>query len=507
MTTAPGSSVDVALATLVRDLERTWRDWRTLIADLQATEVQQRQAASDTLLVPPAQPVRSNLPAGTRRRLLEELEVRRQQAQARAEAEARASGAPAPSVDAISTALLAQIAAELAGERHPKRLALVWWRDELHEFDHRALLQAGLSEADYLRVGGAKRWGPLLIGGAGVCLLLGAALLMWNVVFARGTAIAETDALTIAGVAAALPQPTALAIGAVAGPASLRLDAPPVVCVDGPLRAAAQPGATLVLTDTGSIRHYTLTTGATTTAVDLVVATCRTGVPEPVAQGTLVEDHTVELLPAEQLLGVATWAADTDPQSIPIGQMQVDLDLAAAVADPTGTLVLADGTRWPPTSTVPISGGLRLRYRVPQLSGGAVTPGGEPVGLPQQAAWSRSGASGELPAVLPVALPAPTTRAAQLANFLEVLGVEASTTSATLTLTATVELAPGAPALALQQGDGTLMDARGTLLAGTWQLPALQSGEPARVVLTAPVAGMKVPLTLRLGGRHIRLGW
>ena len=147
--------IDSAEAKIARDIERTWRHWKALIAEKQdELAAQQIDDSLDADLTGDARPAprKARLDQATRQQFGAVLEARRQQAQTKAEQEARQHGRPAPDADQVYATLLAHIADELDGKIHPSGMALVWYKDALIKFDAQAIM-AGTTDADYLASG------------------------------------------------------------------------------------------------------------------------------------------------------------------------------------------------------------------------------------------------------------------------------------------------------------------------------------------------------------------
>ncbi len=475
-------AIDSAEATLARDIEKTWRHWKAFIAEKQdelaAQHLDESPDADLTGDTRPA-PRKARLDAATRQQFGAVLEARRQQAQAKAEQDARQHSKPAPDADQVYAALLAHIADELDGKVHPSGMALVWYKDALIKFDAQAVM-AGTTDADYLAAGAGN--GPtkqqivLLLGVIGIMLVVLYFAVQWA--FGSDTPdVAQAMGMARVGQQSA-PLWTAdmASIGAVQILAQMTGTYPPVLCITDKVAKAATPGATVVLSSTQAVRRYQVQPGTSARESDLLLADCGSARAAPKASARLIETRTRRMLGAEALRAVAVRGPDLDPQAIPANQMEVTLEVAIPDGR-AGTLILADGRRWAATRSEPISGGTRLVYLVP------LAPTSQPAGweLPQ---------GSDLPALLAVNLPAPTSRVALLRRVLDVQATAPAVVShdgePELAITLTVTLKADAAPLTLLPAD-LLAESSGSPVAARWDAPALTPGKPAGVPVRVPL--------------------
>lgn len=489
-------AVDTAEATLARDIEKTWRSWQAFIAERQdelAAQQADESPEADLTGAGHAPPRRARLDGATRQQFGAVLEARRQQAQAQAERAAREQAQPAPDADQVYAALLKHIHDELDGKVHPAGLALVWYKDALMKFDAQAV-SAGTTDADYLAAGagaGPSKQQALAILGVIAVLLV----MLW---FAVGWAFGTPSSLARAAIAQARVDMAEVApwevesaqLGKLSFTSYLEGSFPPVLCIADQAAAHAAPGTTLVLTGTQAVRRYEIHAGTTTTEADLLLADCAATPPAPQATAQLREVLTHAALPAQTLQSLLVRGSDLDPQAIPAGQMEVALLVSIADAG-GGTLVLADGRRWAATRSEPAAGGTRLVYLVPMAAAA------------QPAGWALTRAGG-LPALLPLELPAPTSRAALLRAALTVEPGQPALTLREgvpeLVLTLTLTLARDSAPLALQPDDLAVL---GGPLAPHWDAPQLAPGRPVTVEVRIPWPD-RAPIELALAGWRAR---
>jgi hypothetical protein len=491
--------IDSAEAKIARDIERTWRHWKALIAEKQdELAAQQIDDSLDADLTGDARPAprKARLDQATRQQFGAVLEARRQQAQAKAEQEARQHGRPAPDADQVYATLLAHIADELDGKIHPSGMALVWYKDALIKFDAQAVM-AGTTDADYLAsghgTGPTKGQAILVLGIIGVLLVALWFMVQWA--FFPSTPDVAQAAVTVrvGQQPATLWTADTAAIGGVQIPAQLVGGYPAMLCVSDEAARAATPGATIILSSTQAIRRYQVQPGTSRNESDLLLAGCGTSSPTPKASARLVETRTRYMLAAETLRAVAVRGPDLDPQAIPPNQMEVTLELAIPDAG-AGTLILADGRRWAATRSETVDGGTRLVYLVP-LAQAAQPAGWE---LPR---------SGDLPNLLAVNLPVPVSRAALLRQLLD---VRASTPASAMrdgapeaAITLTVTLDSQAAPLALLPTD-LLVESSGSPLEARWDTPTLAPGKPAAIPVRVPLRAAS-PVEIALAGWRVRI--
>lgn len=493
-TTDDRRAVDSAEATLARDIEKTWRAWKAFVAErLAELAAQQAEEAPEADLTGAARPAprQARLDPATRQQFGAVLEARRQQAQARAERAAREQGRPAPDADQVYADLLRQIGDELDGRAHPAGLALVWYKDALLKFDAQALL-AGTTDADYLAAGAG---GPTKGQAAALIGLIGALLAaLW---FAAQWAFGSSAPAAAAGPASVwVGQASARLWGVetaqVAGralPAMMQGGFPPTLCL--PDRAPALAGdTTLILTGTQAVRRYQLAPGGSLSEADLLLAECGAGGAVMPAQ--LVETQTHQQLSGELLRQVSVRGPDLDPESIPADQIEVTLQIDIPDAG-AGVLVLADGRRWAATHSAPVPGGTQLIYLAPLTSAA------------QPAGWELPRA-GQLPALLPLTLPAPLSRPALLRQVLAVQPAEAALAgqaeAAELVITLTLTLDRAAAPIALLPDD-LAAEAGGARLEPRWEPPQLLPGATTILVARVP-ARDRAPIELALAGWRAR---
>jgi hypothetical protein len=477
-------SVIEAQATLRKALERQWRAWTALIAEMEA-EVQAAARSGDAeeeLFEAPPVP-KANLPLATRKQLLAAFDARLQTAQAEAEEAARATGQPLSDVEEVRRQLITHIGRELRGEIHEKGLALIYWQGKLVPFDHRAL-QRSTTASDYLAAGLGKRGGsPLqtaLIIGGGVSAILVVMGFLVSMVFAPAAPPPQAGGLRegrVGDQTVTRWDVQAASVGALTlQVAADRVSYPLVVCA--PERQAAMLDGTATITGSASLRRYTLgDSGA-----DLRVVACER--PSHVlARGTLAESFTVVPAPQGRVRDLWVRGADRDPQRIPADRMEVTLLVDPDIGE--SSLVLADGTALSPSERRPTDAGLELSYLAPLAS----AP--QAAGLVEQVV-------GGLPQVTPVMLPAPEARLSYLHRVLAVTDarVERDGTAIRLTLTLRATADRGEP-LPILPGDVRVIAGSQTL-AATWEpLMVAGDGTPQRLVITIPAAS--TPMTIAVG--------
>jgi hypothetical protein len=193
---------------------------------------------------------------------------------------------------------------------------------------------------------------------------------------------------------------------------------------------------------------------------------------------------------------VITTGSDTDPATIPAGQMRVDLTIGQPDA-PKGTLILPDGTRWSPASSMAAEQSTVLTYLVPSSSSSQI------------AGWEVDNASGP-PDRLTLTIPAPEARAALLRENLTVTaaGADVSTrnNSPILTLSLTIKLASTASPVTLLPTD-LVLKRTGSGRAAEWLPPTLEPGKAVTVRIIIPLQDAGTSMEAALGPWHARLRW
>ena len=475
-------TVDSAGATLARDIEKTWRNWKAFLAEqMDELAAQQADESPEADLTGAGRPAarKARLDAATRQQFGGVLEARRQQAQATAEREAREAGRPVPDADHIYASLLQHMMDELDGKIHPSGMALVWYKDALIKFDA-ASVSTGMTDADYLAAGagtGPTRQQAVLLLGllAVMSVVLVFALPFFFGASSPSTAAASAGSARVGQQSATLWSVDAAAVGMLAVPARMTGSYPPVLCVDDEAAKVATPGTTVVLTSTQAIRRYQVQANALTTG-DLVLADCAASPATPKGAAQLTHTRTRTMLGGEMLRDVTVRGPDLDPEVIPSNQMEVTIDVALSDAG-GGTLILADGRRWSATRSEPTGEGTRLTYLVPLVQS------------PQPAGWELPNGT-DLPHLLPMTLPAPTSRAALLRRVLDVQAGQPSVTlrdgepelQVSLSVTLTADAAP----ITLLAEDLVALS-NGSPLAVRWNAPELTPGIPARVAVRVPL--------------------
>lgn len=478
-------AVDSAEATLARDIERTWRSWKAFVAErLDELAAQKTDDAPEADLTggPRPAPRRARIDGATRQQFGAVLESRRQQAQSRAERAAREQGLPLPDADQVYADLLHHIGDELDGKAHPGGLALVWYKDALLKFDAQALL-AGTTDADYLTAGPGGPTKRQALGLAG--LLAGLLLALWFAAqWAFGAPAAASPSIVWVGQARAqLWGADTAQLGGLVVPATLQAGFPPTLCL--PNRPALPAGATVVLTGTQAVRRYRLDPGGSAGEADLLLAVC--GTPDAPLAAQLAETQTHQVLGGQLLLRLAVRGPDLDPQAIPADQMEVTLLIGLPDAG-AGALILADGRRLAATRSAPAPGGTELVYLAP-LAGAA-----------QLAGWELAQA-GQLPALLPLTLPAPASRTALLRQALAVQPAGAVVVDSELVITLTLSYQGAAP-LALEPDD-LIAEVGGARLTPRWEPPLLAPGAATTVVARLALRD-RAPLEAELAGWRAR---
>ena len=492
-------TVDSAEATLARDIEKTWRNWKACIAEqIDELAAQQADETPETDLTGSGRPAprKAKLDAATRQQFGAVLEARRQQAQAKAEREARELGRPAPDADQIYAALLQHLMDELDGKIHPSSMALVWYKDALIKFDA-ASVSASTTDADYLAAGAGngptKQQALVLLG---LIVVLGVVLVFALPFFfgssSPSVAAAQGSTARVGQQNTPLWTVDTASVGALSVPARMMGNYPPVLCVDDTAVKAATPGATVVLTSTQAVRRYQVQQ-ATSNMADLVLADCKASPATPKGAATLTQTRTRTMLDGETLRDVTVRGPDIDPQAIPANQMEVTIDVALPDAG-GGTLILADGRRWSATRSEPTPGGTRLVYLVPLAQS------------TQPAGWELpNGAS--LPELLPMTLPAPTSRATLLRRVLDVQAGQPSVTrrdgEKELQVSLSVTLKTDAVPMTLLPDDLVAL-ANGSPLTARWDAPQLTPGKPAQVAVRVPLRDLQT-LELALAAWRVRV--
>jgi hypothetical protein len=490
-------NVREAQAKLAADIARTWRSWRELITELEDA-LPRTDSDDDGLFGEDSRPIRrAKLQAAARRQMEAVIERRRQQAQADAEAEARRSAQAMPDPDTVRAALIQQIRRELLGEVHRQGLALVWWENRLIEFDHRRLLTETSDDA-YLAAGltgkGPSR--PVAIAAAVGMLLLFVTVLrvLWGVFFASPVATTGTERVAQVGdQTVAMWDVAQIQIGGQQLEATVRTRLYPLdVCVrPGREAIAASPGATLVLTGTTSVRRYTVATGGGD--YDLVVTSCDGAALQ--IKATLADARTSDALPTGVIQAVRVEGADVDPQNIPPDRMRVIIDVATT---DSGTLILADGSRWSPSEQQPSQGGMRLIYLVPARDSG------------QDAGWEVVRAVAGVPQIAALSIPAPTSRLAMLRDRLLVrepqIGRVLRDGAPTAALTVTLSLTEGEP-ITLLRGDVLFhIDGASNPVPAQVDLPILEAGKPQTVTIPLPESRSALEVVIGIWRARIEKG-
>ena len=486
-----------AQAKLLANLEQTWKQWNALVTELELElELEQAAVASgnpdDDLFLSATrtiEPKRANLPPAVRKQMEAIIEARRQEALSRAEQEARQANRPLPSTDQVYIDLLRQIRRELNGEAHPAGLALVFWEGQLMEFDHRRVA-AATSVSDYLAVGGggSRMQKPqAIVGGVGV-VVVGLLLLrfLFHLVFGgggSGTIDAPVDALVANTPVRVWDVRRVAMAGAEVDVTTMSAGYPLRLCI----AARPEPAmpATVVVTGTRTVRIYESVRDPSGDLPDVTIAQCGKGV---FWAGRLVSAATSRVMDAVQLEHVIAEDASVDPNRIPQDRMRVVVEVRGS--SESGTLVLADGSRWAATSVTPMENGRsRQVYLVPVSQ------------HVQDAAWEVQEAGSPLPAILSVQIPAPMNRTMVLARRLgisnPVVKPAGSHGDPWPTVALTVAVRDGEP-LQLQRGDILLLpDGTSNAIPAELPLPAI-GGEPTTLVLPLPMRGW-TSLEVRVG--------
>ena len=470
-------NVREAQAKLAADITRTWRAWRDLITELEDS-LPRPDDDDDGLFGESNRPIRrAKLQAAARRQMEAIIERRRQQAQGEAEAEARRAAQPMPDPDTVRAALIQQIRRELNGEVHKQGLALVWWENRLIEFDHRRLLGETSDDA-YLAAGLSQRGPskPVAIGaGVGMLVLFAVVLrVLWGVFFASPTPVAAGDerVAQVGEETVTVWDGQQLQVGEQLLQATVRGSAYPLeVCVQPGRDALTAPtGATVVLTGTTNVRRYMVAEGG---AYDLAVTSCDSD--ERLFAAALTDARTTEDLPAGIIQAVRVDSADVDPLNIPASRMRVILDVGTTES---GTLILADGSRWSATEQLRNESGARLIYLVPALDS------------PQDGGWEVERTGPGVPGVAALNIPAPQSRVAMLHERLEVRDPEIGTVvrdgTETAAVTMTLSVTDG-EAITLIRGDVQFRAVGGGAAAPAQvDLPMLEPGKPQSVTIILP---------------------
>jgi hypothetical protein len=287
------------------------------------------------------------------------------------------------------------------------------------------------------------------------------------------------QALVVAGLSA--PRPRAALDGA--GLA---------ICATEPQQRAAQPGATVVLSGSTSLRTYQVVTLQPDPATaDLILSDCSVRPTRRLAGAALQEVRTAAPLDPHIVTHIEAWASDVRPAEIPAGQMEVVLVLTPG-ASADGVLVLPDGsTRAPAAAPERGQESTRVRFLLPAA-----------VGV-QRMAWQLAHGAG-LPERLPLDVPAPRSRLDLLGEALRVNAAEASRIGDTVQLTLTLQLTGGP--LVLAQNDLSVTDAQGRVLPARWTPPAdLATGTATPVVVSLTPPSEAGPLTVALGPWRMRV--
>ena len=509
MTTTRSGDLSLEKARILTAYETSWRQWRAFIAeqkDEQRRRAHEGGAFADPLgvaLEASAHPIKANLPGDVRQELMRALELRRQETQARAEETARATGAPPPDRDAIFAQVLDHIDQELAGNVHPSGRALVWHEGRLHEFNHRRVL-GQTSDADYQAAfggdGGNKRRAVMVVAGVGAALLVVLALLVFNSFGEeQATATAAPRQAQVGKSSAPLWDVALLGVGRrqLAVPFA-RAGYPLLLCTPPESMGLIEAGVTLTLTGTASVRTYLAQPNDSDTPHDLLLADCTQSPPVPLGAATLVGAATSTPLDAGLLLGLRVVGPDSEPAAIPADRMRVELTVAAATAGSgAATLVLADGSRVAPSGSLPNGDSTTLAYLVP------LTTSEQPAG------WEVSRPDA-LPALLPLTLPPPASRARTLRDRLEVVVTEQQLTSEGGQVAANITLSlhnRSAQPLALQQDDLTAFQGNVALPITGWPPPTLAPGATATVAIAIVPDLEGPPIELALANWRGQLRW
>ncbi len=501
-------AANLAKAQLITAVETTWRTWRAFIREKQ-DDIQRRQndaTVLDDLTLKPGQsagPVRAKLSAAIRQELSAVLEARRQEAQRVAEVDARKIGSAPLDPEQVLARVVQRVSDELEGKIHKQGLALVWYDNQLVEFDHRTVARTTRDD-DYLLAGGdasrQQRQRRVIVGGVAVMAVVLVLVLVLRPFAASGsTAPAVVPAATIGKQRVPLWDAPVVVVGDQRSPVSgAALGYPLLLCITPEQQKAATPWTTLTIEGTESVRTYRLNADAQALPRDLVVANCAQSPPQLLRSAGLVDAVTSRPLDAGLIRSVAVWGADTDPSAIPADRMHVELVITDPEVGPN-TLILADGSRWSPTSSTPDGDTLRLSYLVPAAQG------------PQEAGWEVS-AAGQLPGLLPVQVPAPMGRAALLRDRLQVRDGNATVTTRegqpVVSLRVTVAVTDGASALTLLPGDLVVKRSDGGPVADVvWSPPTMEPGVAETVEIVIPVNGRRPPLDVALAAYRARVGW
>jgi hypothetical protein len=499
---------EVAQSLLIAAREDAWRQWRSFLREEQ-DKLQRRMHAlngtgDDELTLPlngTRQAPVSRLKPEDRQRMQLILDQRLQDAKRQAEVAARQQGEREPDGDAVLGQLLGRISDELEGKVHPQHYALVWVDTGLVTLDVRRLL-SGTVESDYYALSAHGPQIPRAYVSAAIALL--AVLVMGYLVWSRSgpeATNAVEDAPTAQIGQATTPFWTVQTL--IIGDHTARIEGaavgyPLLICLPPTLKAQATPGTTITLVGAESRRQYRLHADAQALPRDLMLADCTT---EPVTMrvsAELVETATRRVLDPALIGQVTTWGPDTDPATIPPERMLVELVIRQANVG-TNTLILADGSRWQPTTTEPITDGVQVSFLVPLAH------------TEQEAGWERASSDG-LPSVLALTVPAPRQRQDILGDRLVVEAVTASVdgTSAqrAVGVTLTLRLADGAPPLNLLPGDLQVTRPDGTAITAVrWNPPRVESASAVTVPITIPISGGTGTLDVQIGTYRARVRW
>lgn len=499
---------DVAQSLLIAAREDAWRQWRSFIREEQ-DKLQRRMHAltgsGDDALTLPLNGTRqapvSRLKPEDRQRMQTILDQRLQEAKRQAEAAARQQGQREPDGDEVLGQLLQRISDELEGTVHPQQYALVWVDTGLVTLDVRRLL-SGTVDSDYYALPGRGPQIPRAYVGAVVGLL--ALLVLGYLVWSRSrpeTTNAAGDAPTAQIGQATAPFWTVQTL--IIGDQTARIEGaavgyPLLICVPPTLAAQATPGTTITLVGAESRRQYRLHADAQALPRDLLLADCTTKPVTMHVSAELVETATRRALDPALIGQVATWGPDTDPATIPPERMLVELVIREANVG-TNTLILADGSRWQPTTTEAITDGVQVSFLVPLAQ------------AEQEAGWERASSDG-LPSVLALTVPAPRQRQHILGERLVVeslaANVDGTTAQRTVGMTLTLRLADGTAPLSLLPGDLQVTRPDGAVVsAARWNPPRLESASAVTVPITIPISGGTGALDLQIGSYRARVRW
>ncbi len=506
---ARGGAKETKLAkqSLISATETTWRKWRAFIREKQ-DELRRRKADAaglDDLTIgvgATTEVFRAKLTAAERQEMSAILETRRQNAQRQAEAEARQTGQPAPDVEQILAEVVQRISDELDGKTTRSGMALMYFEGELMEFNHQAIANS-TSNDDYLLVASdasrRKQMRVASITGVVVMALVLMVLLVFRPFASRETAQVTAPVAYVGQHTTEFWNVETVTIGDVRSSIQgASIGYPLLICLSADQQRLATIGTELRVEGKESIRTYRLNADAQSTPRDLVVANCAVSPPKLLRSAGLIGTETSRALEPTLVQQINVWGADTDPTVIPVDRMQVDL-LVTDVQIGTNMLILADGTRWSATTSTPVADGLRLSFLVPVATGS------------QQAGWEVTQPQG-LAAVLPLILPAPSSRAQVVRDRVEVQVGTATVVSRdgqlSVSISLTLTLTNGAEELTLVPADLVVSRDNGApLTTAQWTPPTLAPGVPATVQVDIPVDSRWSTVEVALGKYRARVHW